>query len=306
MDFDKFILSTRIIPIYMFVDSQSSRTIEEIEKILIDRVNGVESDGNDVIITLTDFRDGNKYICYSQNMLESYGIEKQFNKSLDMVAIDKFLTSGADETLKEDLETKKKEFLDGLNDVFTDVVSDETVKELEKYKIELEKLKKEIENKQVKELNEVVKIEGDNDKFYPIFINTNYEPINFTITRDSVHWDSEWYGRLYYEAKALTSHWGHGASFYKTLAYLINTKHFIANVREHSQTGILIFWLRGNTTYRIKGIGISLKDIKATEKNLKYKTYGDYIESYGEYFYNEDFKIIEDLPENMKLEIKGV
>ena len=123
MQFEDYIEIGKLINIEIYVKKSSSRTLDEIKEIVVNRVNNVES-GYDVKATVIDLRDGNTYVCFSQNMMKAYEITEQFNKSLDMVAIDKFL--------KEDLETKKKEFLDGLNDVFTDVVSDETVKELEK------------------------------------------------------------------------------------------------------------------------------------------------------------------------------
>jgi len=135
------------------------------------------------------------------------------------------------------------------------------------------------------ELDVVFKVEGDNDRFYPIIIGTNYKPVHFTITRDSVHWDSSWWGRVYYEAKAFTTHWGEGANFFKDIAYLVNQRHFIANRVEHNEYGKLIYWLRGGTTYRLTGRNITLENYEATEKTVRNNTYS----------------ILDDTDENRKL-----
>jgi len=136
------------------------------------------------------------------------------------------------------------------------------------------------------ELNKVFKIEGETDKFYPIFINTSYQSVEFTLTRDSVHWDSDWYGRIYYEAKLFASHYGHGSNFYKDIAHIPNKRQFLANRTINFQLGVVVLWLRGGTTYRLKGRGISLRDYSATAKNLN----------------DTDYVILDDIAENHKME----
>ena len=135
------------------------------------------------------------------------------------------------------------------------------------------------------QLNTIFKVQGEDNKFYPIFVMTNYKPVHLTITRDSVHWDSTWHGRVYYECKAFTTHEGHSASFFKDIAYLTKQRHFIANRTEDYQDGILVFWLRGNATYRLVGENISLGNYKAEAKSSRKHSY----------------EVIDDTDENMKI-----
>lgn len=139
-------------------------------------------------------------------------------------------------------------------------------------------------------VNTTFKVEGDGSKFYPVYIHTGYLPVHFTISRDKVHWDSTWWGRVYYEAKAFTTHWGHGAEFYKDIVHLYRTRQFIADRTVHYQTGIIVLWLRGNSTYRLTGSGITLGDHSATSKRLKHPKY-----------YDNTYSILDDTADNRKL-----
>jgi hypothetical protein len=130
----------------------------------------------------------------------------------------------------------------------------------------------------------VFKVDGNENNFYPIFFNTSYFPYHFFITRDSVHWNRSWKGRLYFEAKGFSSHWGHGSSFLDLIKYYPRGNSRIAKIHEHSQTGIIVILLEGNTSYRFIGKGISLKNYLASPKQLKYPV--------EPFYYDDSFPVL--------------
>jgi len=116
------------------------------------------------------------------------------------------------------------------------------------------------------------KIEGDSDKFYPVIVTTGYQPFKFTISRDSVHWDSSWYGRCMYAVEGLTSHWGHGANFCKIIINKNYKKRFLARIYEEHEVGWVVLYLRGNTTYRFRTFfnNCNLSDYSTNVKSYTY------------------------------------
>jgi len=118
------------------------------------------------------------------------------------------------------------------------------------------------------------KVEGDRKHFYPIIINTSLLPFRFFIARDSVHWDGSWYGKCIIHIEGVTTHWGHGANYTRVITNNHNKTRFLARVYEESETGWIVLYLRGNTTYRfISDWGdAKLGNYSAKNKKWQYKT----------------------------------
>ena len=118
----------------------------------------------------------------------------------------------------------------------------------------------------------IFKVEGDSDKFYPVIVTTSYQPFSFTISRDNVHWDGDEYGRCLIQINGFTSHWGHGANFTRIVTNMYNKKEFLARAYEENETGWIVLYLRGNTTYRfINNFGTAtLHDYSIKAKRFKY------------------------------------
>jgi len=120
----------------------------------------------------------------------------------------------------------------------------------------------------------VFKVEGDNTKFYPVIVTTGYQPFRFTISRDSVHWDSSWYGRCMYMIEGFTSHYGNGANYSKIVINKNLNQKFLARIYEEHELGWIVLYLRGNTSYRFRTFfnNCNLSDYST---NVKSYTYGD-------------------------------
>jgi len=120
--------------------------------------------------------------------------------------------------------------------------------------------------------NIVFKVEGDNDKFYPVIVTTNYQPFRFIISRDSVHWDSDWYGRCIYIIDGFTSQFGNGANYNKLIVNRNEKKHFLARIYEEYETGWIVLYLRGDTTYRFRTFfnNCSLSDYSTNAKSYTF------------------------------------
>jgi len=96
MTFDDYIGYLGIITLNIQYTATSTRTLDEVKKIVINRVNKISSDNNniDVICYLTDQHNGNKYIAYSQSMLDKYEVLKtNWVLDLDMESINKLLNN---------------------------------------------------------------------------------------------------------------------------------------------------------------------------------------------------------------------
>jgi len=136
-------------------------------------------------------------------------------------------------------------------------------------------VKKEIHNleswKGTVDKNIKFKVEGDSNKFYPVIVTTGYQLFKFTISRDSVHWDSEWNGRCMYEIEGFTTHYGHGANFNKIIINKNNQKRFLARIYEERETGWVVLYLRGNTAYRFRTFfnNCNLSDYSTNVKSYK-------------------------------------
>jgi hypothetical protein len=94
MTFEDYIGYLGIITLNIQYSATSNRTLEEVEKIVIDRVNRISyiNDNIDVVAFVTDQHNGNKYIAYSKSMLEKYDVLKtQWVLDLDMESINKLL-----------------------------------------------------------------------------------------------------------------------------------------------------------------------------------------------------------------------
>ena len=96
MTFDDYIGYLGIITLNIQYTATSTRTLDEVKKIVINRVNKISSDNNniDTICYLTDQHNGNKYIAYSQSMLDKYEVLKtNWVLDLDMESINKLLNN---------------------------------------------------------------------------------------------------------------------------------------------------------------------------------------------------------------------
>ena len=94
MTFDDYIGYLGIITLNIQYTDTSTRTLEEVKKIVINRVNRISSanDNIDTICYLTDQHNGNKYIAYSQSMLDKYAVlQTNWVLDLDMESITKLL-----------------------------------------------------------------------------------------------------------------------------------------------------------------------------------------------------------------------
>jgi hypothetical protein len=93
MTFNDYIKYTGIIILYVDYTASSTKTLNEVKDIVIDRVNRVAEASNiDVKCYLTDHHNGNKYVVYSQSMLDKYEVlTEQFVLDLDMEAINNML-----------------------------------------------------------------------------------------------------------------------------------------------------------------------------------------------------------------------
>ncbi|WP_108062713.1 hypothetical protein [Poseidonibacter lekithochrous] len=140
--------------------------------------------------------------------------------------------------------------------------------------------------------NEIFKVEGDTDKYYPVKLVGGYQPIHFLISRDTAHWDASWHGRLYYEGKALLSRSGHGSNFLKHIAYIPSRAQFISDAQEVVSSNCIIVWLRGGTTYRFQGKGIELDDYSAIEKTIGETIYPIHTEQMNVVFEDTSFNNI--------------
>lgn len=94
------------------------------------------------------------------------------------------------------------------------------------------------------------KVEGDRKHFYPVIINTSLLPFRFFIARDSVHWDSTWYGKCIIHIEGVTTHWGHGANYTRVITNNHSKTRYLSRAYEEFETGWIVLYLRGNTTYR--------------------------------------------------------
>ena len=114
------------------------------------------------------------------------------------------------------------------------------------------------------------KVEGDRNHFYPVIISTSYNPFNFFILRDSVHWDGTWYGRCVIQINGLTTHWGHGANYTRVITNNHTKTRFLARAYENYETGWIVLYLRGNTTYRFISDWGYANFVNCSAKNKKW------------------------------------
>ena len=122
------------------------------------------------------------------------------------------------------------------------------------------------------------KVEGTNDKFYPVvFRDDNWEdgPMILEITRPNIHTDARWKGALNSKFTCHSTSWGHGADFCRAEIYysrpesVTGRPEFIAGYQNHSKAKLFIVWLRGQTTYQWRSNQfVTLVDYEATQKSL--------------------------------------
>jgi len=125
-------------------------------------------------------------------------------------------------------------------------------------------------------INQKITIGGSLDVYYPIVLGTGYTACHLIVSRDSIHWDSNGQGRLYYESKFFTTHWGHGADFYIDILNLYKERKFIARRCVEYKSGSVILWLRGASSYRFSGFGYSISDISIEDKEVRGSIYSSF------------------------------
>ena len=118
----------------------------------------------------------------------------------------------------------------------------------------------------------VFKVEGEENIFYPIVIYTGYQPFKFFISRDSVHWDKNWYGRCIIQIEGFTTHWGHEANWTKVITNLHHKTKYLARGYELFEMGWIVLYLRGNTTYRFISDWGSAKLLNYSAKNKRWQS----------------------------------
>ncbi|WDF60803.1 tail fiber protein [Flavobacterium sp. KACC 22758] len=104
-----------------------------------------------------------------------------------------------------------------------------------------------------------INVGGDIDKFYPVtFLDggwNNDKATNLTLSRHSIHLDSQWRGSLVATFNYHITAWGHGSNFIDAdiKPSRGSIPNFIAGWRDATETGschCIIIWLRGGgTTY---------------------------------------------------------
>jgi len=94
MTFEDYIGYLGIITLNIQYSATSNRTLEEVKNIVIDRVNRISfnNDNIDVVAFVTDQHNFNRYIAYSQSMLDKYEVLKtQWVLDLNMESLTELL-----------------------------------------------------------------------------------------------------------------------------------------------------------------------------------------------------------------------
>ncbi len=119
------------------------------------------------------------------------------------------------------------------------------------------------------EENRIFEIEGDTNIFYPVAIQTYYEPYHFYISRDNIHWNGDWYGNIMAEFLGIAAQYGNGPEYRGARTNINKIRRFIARAYEIHENGIIILYLRGSTKYRFRGRYCNLVDFSANEKHYE-------------------------------------
>jgi hypothetical protein len=101
----------------------------------------------------------------------------------------------------------------------------------------------------------VFKVPGDNTRFYPVlFAEQGWVdgPATIEVTRADVHRDSNAFGAVQLRARWHPSRWGNGGEFDELEVYQY-VRRFVARHYVVFRSGELVLWLRGGTTYNVRG-----------------------------------------------------
>lgn len=119
------------------------------------------------------------------------------------------------------------------------------------------------------------KIGGNESTYYPIAFRTapaweNNGKFKIAILRPNVGEDRQWKGSLVFHIEGHNSVWGHASNYIKysytqTIPHLVingvgsgpSSPHFIGDILQHFESSHVLVYLKGNTTYRWSGEGIT-------------------------------------------------